>query len=366
MKKIIFISNEGSYTGAPIFLAKLVRHLRKKTNYRLLVLFSKPGSLTQSLAHEGIEVISSDKSGGNISVPRKLYKRVSHYLRYIKLLLLDRPCLVYSNTIVNFGEVVIAGLLRIPVILHMHEGEHFANQYRFRLKLACFFSERIIVGSQYVNGVLFAITKKIGQVIYIGVQPPNNISNKKRKSENPVLLGIIGTINPNKGQHVAIEALQILVKRGMRVHLIIAGVSGDDTYFEKIKNLVSQNSLNDFVKFIGAVPNAEEFIGKLDLLLVPSFDEALPTVILEAFSLGIPVVASNVGGIPEMIENGLSGFLFKAGDSEMLANYLSKIIDDDKLMENIATTASWVVSNKFDVNENNNSIENCINGIILK
>lgn len=364
MKKILFISNEGSYTGAPIFLAKLVRHIKEKANYKPSVLFAKPGPLTQLLENEGIEVFISEKSSINFSITQKIIRRLSHYLRYIKLLLLDRPDLIYSNTIVNFGEVILAGLLRIPVLLHMHEGQGVANHYIYRLRLACFFANKIIVGSSYVNEALFSITRKKGEVIYIGVLPRGNISNKNIKNEKPTLLGIIGTINPNKGQHVAIDAVRILLEKGMMVQLIIAGVSGDDTYLQEVKNLVNKNSLNKFVKLIGAVPSAEEFIQKLDLLLVPSFDEALPTVILEAFSLGIPVVASNVGGIPEMIENGSSGFLFQAGNSEMLATCLEKIIGDNRQMEVIAMTAREVVRNKFDVNINNTRIEKRLNEML--
>lgn len=361
MKKIHFVSNEGSYTGAPVFLVKLVKHLREKTNYRLLVLFARPGPLTQVLAQDDVEVIVSEKSRRNIAIPTKLYRRATHYLRYIRLLLLDRPDLVYSNTIANFGEVVLAGCLRIPVILHMHEGQHVAHKHRLRLRLACCFSAKIIVGSQYVNRVLLAVTKRTGQVIYNGVLPTNNGGKKKIKSEKPVLLGIVGTINPNKGQHVAIEAMRILIDRGVGVQLIIAGVSGDDAYFEKIREQVNQASLIGFVKFIGAVPDSVEFIDTLDLLLVPSFDEALPTVILEAFSLGVPVVASNVGGIPEMIEDGSSGFLFQAGDAEKLASCLAGVICDKRLLENIAKAANEVVRNKFNLNVSNAQIEYCIN-----
>lgn len=366
MKKILFISNEGSLTGAPIFLVKLVRQLKERTNYQILVLFSKPGHLTATLEREGFDVVTSVKSAKYISILQKVLKRITHYLRYAKLLFSYRPDLIYSNTVVNSGEVVLAGLLRIPVILHMHEGQHVANQFRFRLICSCFFADKIIVGSQYVNNVLFEITKRHGQVIYNGVIPPNNTCNEKVKSHKPALLGIIGTINANKGQHVAIEAIRILVEKGIGVRLFVAGVSGDTTYFDKIKNYVNQSSLDDFVKFVGAVPNAESFIRELDVLLVPSFDEALPTVILEAFSAGTPVVASNVGGISEMIENGVSGFLFQAGDSGVLAGCLERIIYNKELLDNITTSAYALVRVKFDVDTTNNKIETCINKILLK
>jgi len=160
--------------------------------------------------------------------------------------------------------------------------------------------------------------------------------------------------------------LLILVKKGIEVQLIIAGEIGDVDYHNKITYFVRENSLDGFVKFIGTVPDAEEFIGVLDLLIVPSFDEALPTVILEAFSIGIPVVASRVGGVPEIIEDRLSGFLFEAGDAEMLANCLLKIFNGDYLMDNISSEAISVLHKKFNLFKNNNEIENVINEVLSR
>lgn len=366
MKKLLFVSNEGLITGAPVFLSKLVKHLKtERPNYRTVIFFAKNGELVNQLSQEGFEVVASEKSCTSCTVFQKIWRRLTHYLRFIRLLVTYRPDMLYSNTIVNFGEVVLAGLFRVPVLLHMHEGKNFAQQYRYRLRLSCFFADQIIVGSHYVNGVLNSITRKSGHVIYNGVLSPSNFHGKKGKIGTPVKLGILGTINPNKGQLVAIEAIRILAERGMEAHLIIAGKVGDEVYFEKIVKFLNQNSLNDFVKFIGTVPNAEAFISTLDLLLVPSFDEALPTVILEAFSAGTPVVASDVGGIPEMIENVISGFLFQAGDSEMLANCLEKIIFNNGFLENISISAFEVARNKFEVNANNNQIKNYLDEMLL-
>ena len=358
MKKLLFVSNEGLISGAPVFLSKLVKDLKtERPNYRVIIFISKNGELVNQLSQEGFEVVTSEKNCASCTLFQKIWRRLTHYLRFIRLLVTYKPDIVYSNTIVNFGEVVLAGLFRVPVLLHMHEGKNLAHQYRYRLRFSCFFADQIIVGSHYVNRVLISITQKTGNVVYNGVLSPSNFHCKKRKIETPVKLGILGTINPNKGQLIAIEAIRMLAERGIEAHLLIAGKVGDQVYFEKIVKFLNQNSLDDFVKFIGTIPNAEAFISSLDFLLVPSLDEALPTVILEAFSAGTPVVASNVGGIPEMIENLINGFLFQAGNSEMLANCLEEIIFNSDSLENISLTALEVARNKYDLNKNNNQIK---------
>lgn len=365
-KKILFISNEGALTGAPVFLTTLIRYLKRKTNYGLLVLFSRPGELAESLALEGVEVIISEKSGKSFSMPEKIWKRLTHYIRYFKLIHAYRPDLVYSNTIANSGEVILAGMLSIPVLLHMHEGRVVASQRRYRLMASSYFARKIVVGSEYVNNVLFEITKRKGQIIYNGVPEMGVFSYKRVENGLHVRLGMLGTIHPNKGQLVAIEAVRILAAREIDAQLIIAGKSGDDVYLGDVKGFVEENCLEEYVELTGAVSSAKEFISTLDLLLVPSVDEAFPTVILEAFSTGTPTIASNVGGIPEIIEDGITGFLFQAGDPEMLANVIEKIVFDKRLLDKISWSAFKIVSDRFDEGVSNNQILNCLDSMLMK
>lgn len=365
MKKILFVSNEGLITGAPVFLSKLVKHVKiAQPNNRIVIFFAKNGELVNQLSQEGFEVVASEKNCPYCTVFQRIWRRFTHYSRFIVLLVTYRPDILYSNTIVNFGEVILAGLFRIPVLLHMHEGKNFAEQYRYRLRISCFFADQIIVGSNYVNRVLFSITRKSGIVIYNGASLPTNFQGTRGKMEMPIIFGILGTINSNKGQLVALEAIRILAERGVDVNLIIAGNVRDEVYFENIERFLEKNSLENSVKFIGTVPNAAAFISSLDLLLVPSLDEAFPTVILEAFSVGTPVVASDVGGIVEMIENGINGFLFQAGNSEMLSTCLQKIICNNLSLENISKSAFEVSKNKYDEFKNNNQIINLLNKML--
>lgn len=352
-KKILFVSNEGSITGAPLFLVKLLRHLKdERPEYKIAIFFAKKGELVELLVREGFDVFVSEKRGNLNSKLPKGWSRFLHYFRYLKVLFSYRPNLVYSNTIVNFGEVVLASLVRIPVLLHIHEGKKFSNAYRYRLKISCLFANRIIVGSHYVNSVLNCLTGRFGAVVHNGVDLPNEIPVKRRPSDAPLKIGVLGTIDSNKGQLVAIEALCLLVEKGLSAKLKIAGKVGDDGYYAQLCNFVKLNSLDEFVEFVGVVPDADVFLNSLDLLVVPSFDEAFPTVILEAFSTGTLVAASEIGGIPEMIENKVNGFLFKAGDSMMLADIFEKVINDD-VLEKLPQSALRFLHERFDVRTTN-------------
>lgn len=366
MKKLLFVSNEGSITGAPIFLAKLVRHLKiERPEYRIVIFFAKDGDLVASLSNDGFEVVVSNKIAQSNSVCRKIWSRLVHYYCYLKLILKFRPDLVYSNTIVNFGELVLAGLLRVPALLHMHEGRILSKQYRYRLKISSYFAKRVIVGSHYVNEVFRSITKRSGSVVYIGVEPPSEYLIRQKKDNTPLVIGMLGTICPNKGQIVAVKAMCILAAKGS-FQLLIAGMIGDEDYYEQLCKFVRQHSLDEYVKFVGTVKNAKAFLSSLNLLLVASYDEALPTVILEAFSTATPVVASDVGGIPEIIQNGVSGLLVKSGDFEMLAYTIERVINEDALLEKLPLSALEVLRNKFNVSTNNLLIAKHLDDMLSK
>ena len=353
-KKILFVSHEASISGAPLFLAKLIRHLKvERPEYQIAVFFSKNGELVELLTREGFDVFVSEKRVGLNSKLSNGWSRLLHYFRYLQVLFTYRPNLVYSNTIVNFGEVILASLINITVLLHMHEGKQFASTCRYRLKISCFFTSRIIVVSRYVDSVLYDLTNRHGVVVYNGVDTSNVIPVKRRDHHDPLKIGVLGTINSNKGQLVAIKAIHRLVEKGMIAKLQIAGKVMDEVYYAQLCEFIKLNSLDEFVEFLGVVSDVDVFLNSLDILVVPSFDESFPTVILEAFSTGTLVVASNVGGIPEMIEHDVNGLLFPAGDFIMLTDLLNKIIYTVNILEELPKNALKNMYGKFSSNAMN-------------
>ena len=366
-KKILFVSNEASNTGAPLFLVKLVKYLKvERPEYKIAIFFSGNGEWIELLTQNGFDIFVSEKRGDLNYKISKIWVRFVHYFNYLKVLFTYRPDLVYSNTIVNFGEVILAGLVKIPVLLHMHEGKYFSCAYRKKLKISCLFANRIIVGSQYVNSVLKCVTRRSGVVVHNGVDFPIEIQVRRRRSDIPLKIGVLGSIDSNKGQLIALEALHLLVGRGLRAKLEIAGKIGDMEYFTKLVNFVKLKSLEQFVDFVGVVPAVDIFLNSLDLLVVPSFDEAFPSVVLEAFATGTLVVASDVGGIPEMIENKVNGFLFEAGDAVELTDILEEIINNGNALHDIPRSAFKILKERFELRTTNHFLAMTIDELLLE
>jgi glycosyltransferase involved in cell wall biosynthesis len=357
MKKILFICNEGSFTGAPLFLARFLRHIKvHRPEYEIAVFFAKSGRLADILTKEGFNVFISNKRDESRTRLGTLWCRIVHYFIYLKVLSKYRPTLVYSNTIVNSGEVIISRLLGIPVILHMHEGENFASAYRLRLIISTLFATRIIVGSQYVNRVLFKITNRRGVVIYNGIKINAYSISADRANNNCLTLGMLGTIDPNKGQLIAIKAVNLLIQEGLRVTLTIAGTTDNKIYEEQLLTFINQNLLRDHIHFSGHVRDSIEYLKALDVLLVPSFDEALPTVILEALANGTLVIASDVGGIPEIICHDINGLLVAVDDEIGLAKMIRKVFENTEIKSEFNKKNIEILKTRFDCNDSNQKL----------
>jgi len=123
---------------------------------------------------------------------------------------------------------------------------------------------------------------------------------------------------------------------------------GGDGEVEKLKKIIAENNLEHIVEYVGWVSGERkvELLKECDVYILPSYNEGLPISILEAMSYGLVVASTNVGGIPEVIENGHNGYLFEAGDKPQIFETLQKIINDDSLR------AAELRDRSFDIVEN--------------
>jgi glycosyltransferase involved in cell wall biosynthesis len=138
------------------------------------------------------------------------------------------------------------------------------------------------------------------------------------------LIAMVGVMRPGKGQGVAIDAMQELA--GM--HLLLVG-DGKPPYRDELE--ARARDLGERVYFLGQRMDVPAILAASDLLVLPSDSEALPTVLIEAGASGLPVVATNVGGIPEIIKDGDNGLLIPPQNPAALAQAIRRIIDDPDL-----------------------------------
>ena len=148
--------------------------------------------------------------------------------------------------------------------------------------------------------------------------------------KHPAIL-VMGTWGRVKGIDVLLNAIPIIRKEILNLHVYIAGKSGSEE--GNLKKLVKELNIEENVSFLGFVSGAEKYayFKSADIYVQPSRYETFGVVLLEAMACGKPVIASNVGGIPFVVENGKTGLLFESENVEELAEKIMFLLKDDEL-----------------------------------
>ncbi|MDP4183032.1 MAG: glycosyltransferase family 4 protein [Bacillota bacterium] len=155
----------------------------------------------------------------------------------------------------------------------------------------------------------------------------------------------VGKLCKNKGVYDLISAVESLDKESFTLDIY------GDGEIENARVLVSSAGLNDNIFIHDWVTQSEldNIYSNTDILALPSYAEGMPMCILEAMGKGIPVVATNVGGIPEAVRDGVNGFIVSPGDIQALADRLNKLIYDRALRERMGKTGLEIANSKFSV-----------------
>jgi glycosyltransferase involved in cell wall biosynthesis len=172
-----------------------------------------------------------------------------------------------------------------------------------------------------------------------------------RSTARPFRLLCVGRLVPTKGQHILIAALDRLVKGGRSVSLCFVGDGPDRVSLEREMKC---RGLGGKVSFEGNVNQDRigQFYREADAFVLASFAEGIPVVLMEAMAMEIPCVSTRVAGIPELIRDGIDGFLVMPSDDRALAEALGRLIDDEALRRRLGEAGRLRVIEKYDLDKN--------------
>jgi glycosyltransferase involved in cell wall biosynthesis len=151
---------------------------------------------------------------------------------------------------------------------------------------------------------------------------------------------------PSKGHRCLVEATRLLARRGIHFELTFAGDLNSDTG-ELIKHEVIRRGLADFVHFPGQVTDMASLLREHDVFVLPSESEGLPLSLLEAMACGLAVVATRVGGIPEIVLDGKTGLLVEPAKPSELAHRLQALIASSELRHSLGAAGATLVGQHF-------------------
>jgi glycosyltransferase involved in cell wall biosynthesis len=150
----------------------------------------------------------------------------------------------------------------------------------------------------------------------------------------------IGMIRPDKGQRYYLEAANLLLKSHPELKFFLIGESGDDKQLEhELRTKIKDYGIEDNFIMTGYRQDIPEFMNLADLVVISSLAEAQSRIVPQAFALGKTVVATNIGGLPELVQNGKNGLLVPAENAQAMAEAIALIIDDSKLKRELEQNA---------------------------
>ena len=157
----------------------------------------------------------------------------------------------------------------------------------------------------------------------------------------PLRMFYIGAITRRKNLFTLIQALPLVKQEIKDFKLVIAGKIFDSQYFQEITDFIIRNDLENNVEYIGKISEERKFqeFSKMSFLVLPSFQETAPMVISEAFAAGKTVIASNICGIPYMIDHGKNGFLIEPLDKQQLAECILHLLQNQNVSQSLGREA---------------------------
>ena len=365
--KILLISHNLNLEGAPLMLNEIAQYCVSQEGYQIHVLSPKDGVLRQRLEDLGVKVIIHPI---DIYSPGKTLYTLKQELEELgnEIQLKDYD-LVVSNTLGLFWGVELANLFKVPSIWYIHEstsihlfGQCFEKSIQ-SLILSCFTTAAQIVFVAEATRRLYHSLDIKGnfRVIHGGInlekieefRQTHQKSELRRKyniANDHTVISIIGTTCERKGQHIFLDAIKELNSINPEdfskiTALIVGGRKGK--YLELLNRRIEKLNLNNVIIF-EETSEIYDFFHLSDIFVCASLEESFPRVILEAMAFELKIISTDVFGIPEMINNGVEGYLIKAGNYQALAQAINNCLKNPEHSAKMARNGHLTIQRKFD------------------
>jgi glycosyltransferase involved in cell wall biosynthesis len=210
-------------------------------------------------------------------------------------------------------------------------GDKFYKVAKILSKINCRLSDKIIIYSSiFINQWSLENFK---DKIVIGHEHFLNFEEFKIKKDfykRPPLIGFIGRLSEEKGILNFIKAIPKTIENDKYLRFLIVG---DGYLKDKVKQYLKENRLESKVKLLNGIPHNEvpDYLNELKILVIPSYTEGLPNIMIEAMACGTPVLASKIGAIPDIIKEGNTGFILDENSPKSIENNIIRVLKHDKI-----------------------------------
>jgi glycosyltransferase involved in cell wall biosynthesis len=378
LKTIVYFDHTALMSGGEIALLHLIRHLDTE-RYRPVVVLSEDGPLHAKLVEAGVEthILLLDESVGDtrkdslglrsLLKPRAILSVLRYAWRLARFLKVRKAELLHTNSLKSDVIGGIAGrLAHVPVIWHLRD--RIATDYLPAPAVTGFrWLARLLPNCILTNSyaTLLALEPRADRsraivkagrlwttlvVVHDGI--PAIDADISAPSVSAPLIGLVGRLSPWKGQHIFLEAAAIVHSQfpEARFQIIGSAMFGEEEYEAKVRALCETLGLSDCVEFTGFRKDVPALIGKLDVLVHAStIGEPFGQVVVEGMIAGKPVVATNGGGVPEIVQDGVTGWLAPMGESAPMAEAILRLLRDPECAARMGAAGRQRVLDHFTI-----------------
>jgi L-malate glycosyltransferase len=369
----LYVNHTGVVSGGERSLLSLLEALPGEVHP---LVASPRGGLQLAVERLGIPVTTITGTAGSLRLhplhtPRALAELGLAAAQVTRATRRHHAALVHANSIRAGIVLALARASPAAKIVHVRDCLPPGPVSAATMRLIAATATAVVANSRYTASSVRALAPGVRtEVVYNGVDlrrwDPDRLDRAPARvalgeaGTRAALLGVVAQLSPWKGQDTAIEALRLLREEAIDAHLLLIGSAkfvaratrfDNEAYVARLRRLVADAGLDDRVSWMGEREDVPELMRALDVLLLPSWEEPFGRALIEAMALGVPVVSTNVGGPPEIVEEGREGHLVPPRQPAAWASAIRSILDSPSRASAMAVAGRQKVRERFTVEQ---------------
>lgn len=316
-----------------------------------LILSKKPDdeSLIKPFSDVGCKIVYQSRSKGNFDAGSIF--RTFKLLRKIK-------CTLFHCNNDHTSPIIAAKLAGVPIRVwsklamssYYEEGVDPSGLHKLMpsLRITTYIANKVLTISNAVKSELASQVGFENKMIVVDAPVPVHkytaassdcIRSEFQLKSSDMVITAVGHSVEVKGWDIALRAFALIVESAPNAKLLLVGKHTSTSFHAKLIQLIKDNNLTKNVTFLGSRRDIASILKASDIFIFPSRSEGVGAAVIESRASGLPSIGTNTGGIPEVIEDGINGFLFERDNHEQLAERMVQLISDPKLRDKFSHAA---------------------------
>jgi glycosyltransferase involved in cell wall biosynthesis len=330
-KKIAYILPSKEIGGTEKMTVSLAKNIKKYGFDCFVITLQSKGEFTHLLSENNIKSYT-------LNLKKNIFRG---FIKFVFIIFKEKPSILHSFLFWgNLFAKCTGSLFFIPVICSQRSTDDWKKPIHWYIEHFTSFLCKIIISNSLAGKNVLVEKGKINSdkiiVIPNGIDinkiPAKAIFEKPKFFENKIIIGSIGNLRKAKGYEYLLKSIKIITEKYKNIMFIIAGKGKE---YQNLLNMSNNLNISEYVKFVGFIKEIYSYISFFDILVIPSLWEGFPVIALEAMAMKKPIVATNSGDIPIIINNGSNGLIVEPKDPSSMANAIIYLLNNPQIRQNM-------------------------------